>query len=181
MDRRTLLTRLASGIVGVSLVHTEWIPAAMTSELPPTASPTTDMRWQVADFLAEMVNGPLHGWDGRFIPGHYTIGSGGMTDQFNISYEPGFGLSREELLARCIHPAAIALSRKVHHNNLYAFGALPIPVLPGVDRIEGAVATDKVTGVTIRGLRVFIPYDPVQNVPEHWVDQFDVLGRRRAV
>lgn len=174
MKRRTFLTRMASGIIGVSLVNVEWVPTAITSQLPSAGAAFTDPHQITAEFLAEMVRGPLRGWQGQFVPGNYMIGEGLMNSQCNISYKADEVLSRGELKERYITPAANALAKNVIRKEMRAFGALPMPTH---EYCEWAVAMDEATGVAVRGLQVWIPYDPIHDTPPYWAHRFDVLGK----
>src|SRR3990167_4199950 len=146
VDRRTFLTRLASGVIGVSLVDVQWVPTAIRSHINPT-DPLTDIHAITAVFLREMMtptqrNDQVAQLRGQFVPGDYTLGVGGFDKQWNIGVNPGD--DGPVNVERYITPAALQMRHKILTTRLTRFGALPLP-----RDIEGAVTTDQVSGVTV--------------------------------
>lgn len=181
VGRRTFLTRLASGIVGVSLVDVQWVPTAVSSQIHPAAL-LTDINAITAAFLREVVTAdPVSQLRGQFVPGDYTLGPGGFDQQWNIACDVGDSGAVD--LERYIRPAALQMRHRLIAHHLTRFGALPIPRGGGV---EGVVATDHVSGVTVRGIRTYDPlgagYEDevtgewVETRPPGWLLRFDVLG-----
>ena len=197
MKRRTFLSVLASGVVGVSLCDVEWIPTPIQSTQPVPTGLLTGLD-QITAAVAREV-GRVLDWRGEFVQGDYSLGMAGMTDQFCVDV----GLDEREWAAgvrhdRIIVPAAHAIAQRVRDHGLHRFGALPIPG----GACEGLVATDEQTGVTVRGLRAFSvgrtyvrpiyreahedgPYDDddlevigeeLVDEPPGWITRFDILG-----
>lgn len=175
MNRRSFLTRLASGIVGVALVDVEWIPTPSTLTIPESAA-LTDMDTITAEYLRRLVNQlnqPWRPFTGRFIPGAYRLGEHGLIEQLGIDMQVSKleierGLNPDAYL----EPAAYQMAQAINKKHLKAFGALPVNL--HMPDLEAAVATDEATGVAVRGLR-FFDIDFEYGHP-HWKMRFDVLG-----
>jgi hypothetical protein len=166
VNRRSFLTRLASGVVGLSLVDVEWMPGAIERTIAATGE-LTDIDQIAAEILRRMV-ARAPDLRGRFVPGDYRLGMPGMTDQFSVEclpYKDGM------LPERDLEPAAAVLVNYLNDKQLTSFGALPIPR----GDYEGAVATDAGTGLTVRAIRI---YDIGIEYPHEagWRHRFDILG-----
>lgn len=182
MNRRAFLTRLSSGIIGLSLVDVQWVPTAIRASID-SAAPLTDINAITAAFLRELVTpGP---WEslpirGQFVPGDYTLGLGGFDKQWNIAVDTD---DHGAVDLECyIRPAALQMRHHLIEDRLTRFGALPIPR----GDIEGAVGTDQLSGVTVRGLRVYdilgsgyedeVTGEWIEISPPGWRLRFDILG-----
>lgn len=170
MNRRGFLTRLASGVVGLSLVDVEWVPTPITGHIDPLA-PLTDINAMTADFVKRLA-ARLPDLRASFTPGAYTVGDHGLNQQLGIDFavtkrEMDRGLNPDQYLV----PAATAMARRL--GRMTAFGALPVDL--GALEYEAALATDEVTGVAVRGVRFFDDDRPHFMTP-HWKVRFDVLG-----
>lgn len=183
VNRRAFLTRLSSGIIGLSLVDVQWVPTAIRSAIDPTA-PLTDINAITAAFLRELVEpidgNPLSALRGRFVPGDYMLGgANGFDQQWNIGVDTGEDGAVD--LERYLSPAALQMRHTLVQRRLTRFGALPLPT-----GIEGAVATDHVSGVTVRGVRAYDVIGAgfedeetgewVETRSPGWMLRFDVLG-----
>lgn len=145
LGRRSFLTLLTSGAVGLSLPPVEWAAGAQIAEI---GYDLTTMEGVTAAVLREMV--ALRPREpGEFVSGAYPIGYHGLTHQWNV----GVGAYGDAPLdmERGIIPAAHALAHKLAAYR--RFGALSVPV--GMDGC--AVATDLFTGLTVRGVRQYNP------------------------
>lgn len=171
MDRRHFLTRLVSGVVGISLVDAQWIPTAITSHVPLTAD-LESIDWMASEFIKQIALA-MPDFRGRFVPGVYAVGDGEMTAQYAIDWAHRPTLSPDRVIRECIVPAASQLSDVIQRKGMRAFGALPIPHID----CEGAVAMDETLGVSIRAIRQWMPYEPMTDTPGHWINRVDVLGK----
>ena len=184
-----------SGVVGLSFVDIEWIPTAITSTQPLPSGLLTGLD-QITAAIAREV-GRLADIRGAFVPGDYRLGMAGMTDQFSVDV----GVDDQGWIAGVSHdaaivPVAIAFAQHIRDRGLHRFGALPLP-LGGEDAL---VASDELSGVTMRGIRAFLPghtymrpiykeapddtddddleiigEEPVE-VPPRWMPRFDIIG-----
>ena len=173
MNRRSFLTILSSGVVGLSLVDVEWIPTAIQSTTPLPSGLLTGLN-QITAAVAREV-GHILDLRGRFVPGDYSFGMASMTDQCSVDigldeYAWASGVRHDATIV----PAAHVLAKRVRDGGLCRFGALPIPV--AIE--DGVVATDELSGVTVRGLRAFTLGSTCS--PPHWVTRFDIIGGRAA-
>ena len=166
MNRRSFLTRLASGVVGLSLVDVEWIPTPIIREIA-HAAPLTDLNTITAEYLRRLVQ-QLSGFRASFVPGDYA----GMDTHLGIDFmvskqQMERGLNPYEF----IDPAAGRMADEIQRRKFVAFGALPT----NLHAVDAAVATDELTGVTVRGLHLF-DLDIERGCP-HWEMRFDVFGK----
>lgn len=165
MNRRALLTRLSSGVVGLSLVDIQWVPGAITSEIPLVAA-LTNIEAITAECLRCVVN-ELPQWRGAFVPGDYTLGFNGMNAQYGIDLEVSdvqfkYGINPVEFLV----PAASRLATEIERHKITSFGALGVDI----PNSHAAVATDEGTGITVRGVQYY-------DIWPRWIMRFDVLGK----
>lgn len=165
MNRRSFITRLASGVVGLSLVDTEWIPRPVYSHLSSTA-PLTDIEAITSEFLKRLVH-CLPDLRSTFVPADYVRGMSGSSqlriDMMLSPLEMERGINADAYL----EPAAYHMAHAINDKRLRTFGALVVDI-PGVD---AAVATDETTGATVRGIRA---YNLDRRAGEL---RFDVLGK----
>lgn len=162
LGRRSFLTLLTSGAIGLSLPPVEWAAGVQIAEI---GYDLTTMEGGTAAILREMVaRRPKD--PGEFVSGAYLLGHEGLTRHWSIGLEVHDDQPLD--VERYIRPAA---HRMVHALKGYRrFGALAVP--DGM--ADGAVATDPLTGLTVRGVKAFnIGAD---GLGERMMYRFDVLA-----
>lgn len=190
--RRVFLQLLTSGVVGLSLVETEWIPTPITSTMVPASGPLVDIEAITAECLRRTA-AQLVDLRGSFVAGDYRLGDGGFTDQLNV----GGPLSDKDRTlgidpVGCLEPIAHGLANEVRYRELQRFGALPLLR----DGSPGAVASCQRTGLTIRGIQYYdiggttmyeICNDEGEQIgeqaimrPPEWLMRFDIIGGKAA-
>jgi hypothetical protein len=155
IDRRSFLTRLVGGAVGLSLVNVEWVPTPIVRHVTGDLS---TIEGATSEFLRRMVEAAP---DTRavFVPGVRGIGAEGMTNQWNVVFDDLLNVRQH------IQPHVASLMKRVA--GYRAFGALPVDI-HGVD---ATVAMDERTGLAVRGVRQYDVYS------DELLYRFDVLGR----
>lgn len=161
MNRRSFITRLASGLVGVSLIDVEWVPTAIAAPLQADLSTLDGVTAEVLRLMTQRIDG----FRAAFIPGQHTLGERGMTHQWHVQMTPRSSVYEVDS-RRDLEPAAAYLAQEAR--DWHQFGALPIALFGA----EGALAVDGVTGIAVRGIR---QYD-VQT--DMMYDRFDIFGSR---
>ena len=103
VNRRNFLTVLSSGLVGVSLVDTQWIPTPIETTLAIPDGPLTDIRIIAAE-MVRLMAAQMPSLRAEFIPGNYELGSNnGLTTQFGVDIDTFAANNESEIGARGVH------------------------------------------------------------------------------